>query len=330
VLAIAFTFAAGSLRLAAAPPTRLVTIDVPGAVVTVASGINNDGVVVGWYCVQTPCNGAGTAANPATPANPRTRGFLRNPDGSFVLLNANDCAGPDAPDPCHPAISTQPRYISPQGVVIGAYITLENGATFTNPRFRGFSWYQGRFSYFDAPDDLYDHISSPGGPAIPHSIIPRGINADGDIVGCIHDIDQMDSMHGFRLHLGNFTRDPDGMTMHNGINASGDVVGLDNASPTAYRLDRLDNVVERFAYPGAASTAAWGINARGDIVGQYFGSDAVSHGFMRDKNGEYTAFAEPTGVLGSAVFGIADDGSVVGQYRNAAGTHGFVLLRGAD
>jgi uncharacterized membrane protein len=118
--------------------------------------------------------------------------------------------------------------------------------------------------------------------------------------------------------------------MHNGINASGDVVGLDNASPTAYRLDRLDNVVERFAYPGAAATAAWGINARGDIVGQYFRSDAVSHAFVRDKNGEYEALTEAHAVLSSAAFGIADNGNIVGQYRDASATHGFVLVPGGE
>ncbi len=141
-------------------PETTTKIDVPGAVVTVASGINGDGAIVGWYCLQ-----------PCTPA--RFHGFMLKDDVRTYIdvPNSSD----------HPAIGTQPRYISPQGVVIGAYLTLEDGATLANPRFRGFAWFEGTFTYFDAPDWIYDN------PSYPHSIIPRAINANGDLVGCIHD-----------------------------------------------------------------------------------------------------------------------------------------------
>jgi hypothetical protein len=176
-------------------------IDVPGAVVTTASGINPDGAIVGWYCLKLPCN----ALN--------THGFLLS-GGVFTYINV-----PNTPD--KPSLGTQPRYISPQGVVIGAYFSelfkQDDGTTV--PRYRGFAWYNDSFVYFDAPDSIYDN------PNWPHSIIPRAINAKGQIVGCIHDKNTMDSMHGFVLSDGNFSKLSDGMTMNNGITAAGEIVG---------------------------------------------------------------------------------------------------------
>ena len=315
-------------------------IDVPGALVTVASGINGDGYIVGWYCTQLPCSGAS-----GTEANPRIRGFVRDPAGNFSTLDANDCH--PVTSGCHHAIGTQARYVSPQGLVIGDYLTMEDGATPGNPRFRGFVWFAGTFSYFDAPAEIYDNPS----PPYPHSIIPRAINANGDIVGCIHDKNQGDSMYGFVLHDGTFTRLSDNMTMQNGINAQGEVVGLDNSS-TGYHIDRFGNV-ERLNLPGAAADDwldAWDINSRGDIVGQAFTDHAgVGHAVVRTRDGLYSLIDPPetsspgclaaTGGLpcSSAAFGVAGNGSIVGQYRDSftncavtACVHGFLRQRTDD
>jgi hypothetical protein len=294
----------------AARPQAFTRIDAPGAAVTVASGINGDGFIVGWYCLQTPCNAT------------RFRGFLRDPDGTF-----HDIVIPS--DDHHPAIGTQARYVSPQGVVIGDYVTLEQGATVGNPRFRGFACEASKcygpdaqITYFDVPSDfshLYDN------PTFAHSIIPRAINPNGDIVGCIHDMNQGDSMHGFYLHDGMFTRLADSMTMNNGLTAAGDIVGLDGGSTTAYHIDSFGNV-ERLGFPNADATNAWDINAKGEIVGQAF-LGAVGHAFLRSKNSEYS-FIDPGGALSAMALAIAGNGNVVGQYRDAFGTHGFLLQRG--
>src|SRR5437660_9897078 len=107
-----FVSISGLLLLAtqvfAARPETTTTIDPPGALVTAASSINADGFIVGWYCLQAPCNAA------------KFRGFLRNPDGTFQDVIVPNEAG-------HPAIGTQARYISPQGVVIADDLTLEAG-----------------------------------------------------------------------------------------------------------------------------------------------------------------------------------------------------------
>jgi uncharacterized membrane protein len=314
VCALALALLPSTVHLRASGDVVYTTIDfeIPGqkAVVTTASAINGDGVIVGWYCLQLPCNAA------------HTRGFQLK-DGAFTLIDV-----PTADQPG--AIGTQPRYISPQGVVIGAYFTLEDGATTGNPRFRGFAWFDGQFTYFDAPDWLYDN------PGTPHSIIPRAINAEGDLVGCVHDKDQGDSMHGFVLHDGVFTRNPDGMTMNNGINERGDIVGLDGNS-TGYHIDRFGNL-ERLVIPGAEAgdfVNAWDINASGEIVGQaVMNGGKVAHALLRTRSGDYR-FVDPDGALSAVAFGINAAGTIVGQYRDSntdcalhACVHGFVRQRG--
>ena len=320
-----FVSISGLLLLAtqafAARSETTTAIDPPGALVTAASGINADGFIVGWYCLQTPCNAA------------HFRGFLRNADGTF-----QDIIVPN--EPGHPAIGTQARYISPQGVVIGDYLTLEDGAIVGKPRFRGFacvastcSGPNAQFTYFDAPDQTADGQPVYDNPSFAHSIIPRAINAQGDLVGCIHDRDQAGSMHGFLLHDGSFTRLSDSMTMNNGVNAEGDIVGLDGSSTTAYLIHKSGDV-QRLGDANADAINAWDINSKGEIVGQAFTNNfAVGHAFLRGKDGQY-GFIDPNGSLSAAAFGISSSGNVVGQYRDSnnnctvvACVHGFLLQR---
>jgi hypothetical protein len=216
-------------------------------------------------------------------------------------------------------------------VVIGVYFTLEDGASIAMPRNRGFAWYEGTFTYFDAPDSIYDN------PASPHSIIPRAINSKGQIVGCIHDRDTMNSMHGFVLSKGVFTKYATSNTMHNGITRSGVVIGTDFTSGTGYRIDKFGNV-ESIVMPGADQTYAWDINSRGEIVGEaWTNGTTVQHAFLRSKRGDYR-LVDPGGALAARAFGISSSGNVVGNYRDAVGTqcattacvHGFLLQRGDD
>lgn len=307
-LAAGFTALFLSALPASANQPQTSTIDVKGAVVTVASGINADGAIVGWYCLELPCNSA------------HTRGFLRDKNGMFTDINV-----PNSSE--HPATGTQPRYISPQGVVIGAYFTLENGATVKQPRFRGFAWYQNQFMYFDAPDLTSDGQPVYDNPSFAHSIIPRGINAEGQIVGCIHDKDQMGSMHGFLLsaETGAFSRLTGGMTMNNGITESGETVGTDFGMGTGYHILK-SGLVETISVPDSLVTQVWDINSRGEIVGTTL-VGGVQHGFVRSKRGNYT-FVDPDGALATTVFGMNSEGDVVGNFLDANGAvHGFLLGR---
>ena len=350
-----------SSQLWAGRPEAFSKIDAPGAVVTVASGINNDGYIAGWYCIQTPCS---VSTTNTSENNPRVRGFVRNLDGTFRLLNANDCT-PGSGD-CNHAVSTQPRQINPQGVVIGSYFVLERDANgklkLGPPRQRGFAWCcagiasddPGTFVYFDPPVELYDNQDSPStGTFYNHSVIPTGINAQGDIVGCIHDKDTMSSMHGFLLHDGAFSiTNPGPATMNSGINPQGETVGLDFMNLTGYRLDKDGNVLERIYFPGSDETDAWDINGKGEIVGQAVTNNfTVGDAFLRSKQGDYS-YIEPPGVFTASclaansnaglpctsnAFAIAGNGNVVGNYRDSfancsvsACVHGFLLQRGDE
>jgi probable HAF family extracellular repeat protein len=64
-----------------------------------------------------------------------------------------------------------------------------------------------------------------------------------------------------------------------------------------------------------------GINARGDIVGFYTNADGIAHGFLLS-GGTFTTVDVP-GVI--QLRGISASGVIVGSYRAAGVTHGFVL-----
>ena len=71
---------------------------------------------------------------------------------------------------------------------------------------------------------------------------------------------------------------------------------------------------------------ATGINSEGDIVG-YYGAGGTNHGFMRDKDGEFTSLDFP-GATGTQAWGINSRGDIVGVYGAGGTTHGFVLNKG--
>ncbi|HUQ50258.1 MAG TPA: hypothetical protein VM056_06045 [Terriglobales bacterium] len=291
----------------AGAPDRYTKLDVPGALITVASGVNPDGLVVGWYCQQLPCNAS------------RFRGFLLQ-DGIYTSIHV-----PTSAD--RTVIGTQARYISAQGVVLGNYYSLENSIV----RIRGFAWFEGTFTYFDAPSSAFDN------PNDPQHIIPRALNANGDVVGCIHGKNTMSSMHGFTFKDGAFIALTDEATMTNGITSSGDVVGLDFMTGTGYLIDSAGNR-ETISFPNAFATEAWDINSRGEIVGvAWTNNGTVPHAYLRSKRGDYRLI-DPVGALTAQAFGISSNGTVVGAYRDATGTqcsttacaHGFLLQRGDD
>ena len=113
------------------------------------------------------------------------------------------------------------------------------------------------------PDQTTDGQPVYDNPSFAHSVIPRAINANGDLVGCIHDKNQGDSMHGFLVHDGTFTI-LGSMTMNNGVNAEGEIVGLIGGA--AYRIDKF-GATEPVELAGTDAANAWDINAKGEIVG---------------------------------------------------------------
>ena len=71
---------------------------------------------------------------------------------------------------------------------------------------------------------------------------------------------------------------------------------------------------------------AYGINSSNEIVGYGDYSDTIAHGFFRDAAGTLTFPIDPPGSTGTFLFGISDQGLIVGRYADSTGVeHGFLL-----
>src|SRR4029077_16247124 len=91
-------------------------------------------------------------------------------------------------------------------------------------------------------------------------------------------------------------------------------------------------VITTFDYPGTGnSTLPQKINERGDIVGEFIDSTAVTRGFVRFKNGSFSApIVDPNDTVGfTEGRGINNSGTVAGDYVISDGTvHSFFLSGG--
>lgn len=69
-----------------------------------------------------------------------------------------------------------------------------------------------------------------------------------------------------------------------------------------------------------------GIDDRGEVVG-YYGHGLISHGFLRKTNGKLVRIDPPGGVGTSRALAISGTGSIVGQFSDSSGTHGYLRTR---
>ncbi len=99
-------------------------------------------------------------------------------------------------------------------------------------------------------------------------------------------------------------------------------------APNAFSIQ----VITTFDYPGTGnSTLPQKINERGDIVGEFIDSTAVTRGFVRFKNGSFSApIVDPNDTVGfTEGRGINNSGTVAGDYVISDGTlHSFFLSGG--
>jgi uncharacterized membrane protein len=91
-------------------------------------------------------------------------------------------------------------------------------------------------------------------------------------------------------------------------------------------------VITTFDYPGAGnSTLPQKINERGDIVGEFIDSNGVTSGFVRFKDGSFSApIVDPNDTVGfTEGRGINNPRTVCGDYATSDGnSHGFFLSGG--
>jgi hypothetical protein len=214
---------------------RLTSFDVPGALATVATRINNSGQIVGAY--------SEVSRNLKDPGGSMPRGFLLD-HGRLTRI--------DAPG----ALYTQAIGLNDRRRVVGNYVDQAGTS-------HGFLWRRGRFTTIDFPGSIatltFD-VNNPG------EIVGYYIDRDGGIHGFLRDrrgrFTPIDAP-------GALTTTP------TGINDHGRIVGGMSTDPTglpvrgfvlrrgaAGRLTPID-------VPGAPSTFPVDINNRGRIVGFY-------------------------------------------------------------
>ena len=264
-----------------------VTIDVPGARNTGASGINDHGDVVGGYTLANDTllvhgfllkdgvftsitvpgatstspydvNNRGDIVGSYDSAGANTRSFLLR-DGVFATIEVPTIAG---------LIATG---INNRGDIVGHYRGV-NGLP------SGFLLdHRGAFSTIDYPGGVFTSAT--------------GINARGDIVGTYIRPEFKAGMRGFlRDSDGTFTAiDVGQRTLPSGINTLGEIVGQhweeynpDNLPSHAFVRDQYGNVTA-VEVPGAIGTSTAGINDRGNIVGSYTDAEG-SHGFVSHRD----------------------------------------------
>ncbi len=256
------------------------------------------------------------------------------------------------------ASATNPGGINARGDIVGNYHDA-SGVT------HGFLLRQGAFSTIDFPGasftasrainargDIVGRVLGPGGDE--HGFLlrdgnftqidypgasattARGINNAGDITG--RHFDNQGNESGFILEDGEFhnVRVPGScstdvwMAMDNERVLVGDIcTDADNGIHGYVRNKSGDFHKIDFPGAGAPCTAVRWINERGDMVGVYANSPSEcdnfqTHGFLL-RNGEYTGIDIPGSII-TGVFGINDDGQMVGQFTDKNGkAHGFTV-----
>jgi probable HAF family extracellular repeat protein len=290
--------AAGAILLApvvsraAHPPSgsalyQFTTIDGPGSSFTLANGINNPGLVSGYYVINGIAHAFLWQNGKVTTVD--------NPGAAYSLLggvsNSGLAAGNYGPfETQHAAIysihsgswitlpdvpgfpSNFGNGINPQGIVVGfAYQgTLAQGNNAV-----GWIW-DGKYSFFTAP----------GSDPATFGTGPIGINSQGDVSGNFSDSSGV--FHGFLKQGSKFTQiDVPGATytVANGLNNRGDIVG--------YYADQ-QNINHGFLLsggqfttidvPGSIGTLIFDINEPGDLVGYFQDSTSRFHGFSASRH----------------------------------------------
>jgi hypothetical protein len=210
--------------------------------------------------------------------------------------------------------STLPQKINERGDIVGEFIDSA-GVT------RGFVRFNdGSFS--DPIVDPNDTVGFTEG---------RGINNLRTVAGDYAISDG--TLHSFFLSGGTFTEyDVPGAVQTNllSINDAGDFTGgFDpDGSGIFQAFVSVSGILTSFSVPAAASTFAYEINnSKHLVVGYFVDSSGILHGYYRDANGALHFPIDPSGSVGTVLFGLNDRNWVVGRYADSSGvTHGLFFL----
>jgi len=342
LLASSFTPPPGSriaFRDAAFAPTSttdftFTTIDVPGATITAAGGINNGGQIVGGYTlpdgtrhgfldvggtfttVDDPLATFGTEASDINGSGQIAGSYdFTDPNHVFegahgFLLSGGTFTPIDFPAD---VTSTTPQGINDSGDVVGLYRMNSPG--------NGFLYAGGAYTTVNVPAEL---------GCCTHA---NGINNAGQIVGQYKFPDDNGTKHGFLDTGGTFTTidfpGAVGSTL-SGINNFGDIVGnaTDNTGAMFGFLYTGGNFFS-ISFPGALETLATKINDQGEIVGFYADSSGLLHGFQATMTGPapQSAFSRKVhGGAGTFDIPLPLTGNVGVECRSGGATNDYQMI----
>jgi uncharacterized membrane protein len=284
---------------AAGSPT-FTSIDFPGAGFTVATDINNNGQITGWYIDSIGYHGfllnSGTQTSVNFPGAAGTAGLGISPNGDIVgaysfsdatvsknthgfVVHGGVFTSIDVPG----AVSTRATGINLAGDIVGIYADKLAGKD------HGFLLRGGVITPIDFPGAAITELWK--------------INNAGEIVGRYVDTTD-DKSHIFKLSNGVFVSvgdfpgavqtAPAGLTMHHGgLNGARDIVNVYTTASPVYNVNN-DNVLSNahgfllsggvytsIEFPGAIGTISYGINDSGLIVGGYADTNEQAHGYLR-------------------------------------------------
>jgi hypothetical protein len=283
---------------------------------TAVNGINAAGDIVGVYV---------DGAN-------HQHGFVRT-NGRYLSLDVpgrfGDVSG---------TLPTVANGINPAGDIVGTYtVPFDDDEPADSPFYcptahpaacvKGFIYHHGEF----------ESLLFPGHPGA----VPQRISPNGDVYGCLHDLDTGMSMHGaIWYHDGTYgslttaggeLNDASvdvSMSMNNGATPTGRiVVGLFNDAVRRHGFVVQDGAFQSYDVPSATIklTAIWDMNPRGQFVGTYVDGTG-RHGFLQNPDGSTPIQIDVPGRSNTVVMGINPNGMIVGTYTIGSATHGFVGL----
>jgi hypothetical protein len=297
------------------------------------------------------------ASDEAT-SSPMVRGFLRDRDGDFTtvaprgaaavkvggLNDRGDVVGIGYPSPDRNdggftfLRDRRGRYATfvapgtgPESRTVGSDVNNRGQVVgWSDDGRRSFGYVRGRdgrFERIEHPDASGTVPDGRGGEISGTEL--NGVNDHGDMVG---NFGADGTIYGFvRDRWGRYTtiRPPDAAaTLLAGINDRGEIVG---AYSTVGPDDLLAGNPRGFVYnhgvyrdvtvAGAVGTWVNGINNRGQLAGAYADRDGVTHGFVRDRDGDIETVEHPDAAgLGTAVYAINDKAALTGAYLDT-GAH---------
>jgi hypothetical protein len=260
------------------------TIDYPGALGTIATGINNEGTVVGFYFdssggangfaensgvfskIAAPSALNGTFVTGINDAGTMVGYYYAGAPGSGpygFVYSAGIFTTIDPPGAAHAAsngvVGSWAEGINNNGAIVGYYYD-SNGIR------HGFADSTGNYTTIDSPN---------ANPNV--GTIARGINNSGTIVG--NYTDNSANSIGFVDISGTFSNIDDGWSIASGINNYGVIIGTSYNGAFSSGFIYQDGVFNQFNYLHDVSSGN-GINDAGTIVGQYIDSQGIVHGYV--------------------------------------------------